>query len=76
VSKRAWWDILVCGRSRNCFIFLDETGLNPIELAFYKLKSLAYKAATGTIPAMEELVPKLLEMFTPKECQNYLRKCG
>lgn len=50
--------------------------LNPIELAFSKLKSLACKAAARTIPALWELIPKLLEAFTPKECQSYLRKCG
>lgn len=49
---------------------------NPIELAFAKLKSLLRSAATRTIEDLESTIGRLLDHFSPKECQAYFKHCG
>ena len=50
--------------------------LNPIEQMFAKLKALLRKAAPRTREALWRTIGEKLSMFTPAECQNYLRHCG
>ena len=50
--------------------------LNPIELAFSKLKRLLRSAAARTVDALWNAVGQLITNFTAKECANYLRHCG
>lgn len=50
--------------------------LNPIELAFSKLKRLLREAATRTVDALWTTIGQLLTRFTPTECANYIRHCG
>ncbi len=50
--------------------------LNPIELAFSKLKRLLRSAAERTVHALWSAIGTLLQQFTPDECANYLRHCG
>ena len=50
--------------------------LNPIEQVFAKLKALLRKAAPRTRDALWRTIGEKLSMFTPAECQNYLRNCG
>jgi len=50
--------------------------LNPIELAFSKLKALLRKAGKRTIEGLWGFLGQALEAFTPEECRNYLRHCG
>ena len=50
--------------------------LNPIELAFAKLKALLRKAAARTIEDLESTIASLLDQFTPQECRAYFRHCG
>ena len=50
--------------------------LNPIELAFSKLKRLLRSAAERTVDALWSAIGCLLQRFTPNECANYLRHCG
>lgn len=50
--------------------------LNPIELAFSKLKSLLRKAAERTIGNLWDRIGQLLGSFTSQECANYLRHDG
>ena len=50
--------------------------LNPIELAFSKLKSLLRQAAARTISELEATIAKLLDRITPQQCQAYFRHCG
>jgi transposase len=49
---------------------------NPIEKAFAKLKAGLRKAATRTIDALWETIARLIETFTPAECQNYFKAAG
>jgi len=50
--------------------------LNPIELAFAKLKTLLRKAAERTVDALWDRIGQVLDEFTPQECANYLRHDG
>jgi transposase len=47
--------------------------LNPIEMAFAKLKALLRKAAARTRDALWSTVTEVLTAFTPHECANYFR---
>lgn len=50
--------------------------LNPIEMAFAKLKALLRKAAERTIGALWDRIGQLLDAFTPDKCANYFRHAG
>jgi transposase len=50
--------------------------LNPIEMAFSKLKRLLRKAAARTVEALWEVIGRLLDHFSPQECANYIRHAG
>ena len=50
--------------------------LNPIELAFAKLKALLRKAAGRTREALWQAIADALTAFTPQECANYFRHDG
>jgi transposase len=50
--------------------------LNPIELAFSKLKRLLREAATRSVEELWTTIGKLLDRFSPAECANYIRHCG
>ncbi len=50
--------------------------LNPIEMAFSKLKALLCKAAERNVEDLWQRIGKLIEYFSPQECQNYFRHAG
>jgi transposase len=50
--------------------------LNPIELAFSKLKRLLRSAAARTVDALWNTVGQLIDNFTADECAKYLHHCG
>ena len=50
--------------------------LNPIEQVFAKLKHLLRKAAERSKEAVWRKIGTLLDSFTPKECENYLKNSG
>jgi transposase len=50
--------------------------LNPIELAFAKLKWLLRSAAERTKEGLRNLFGKLVDQFPRDECRRYLRHCG
>jgi transposase len=50
--------------------------LNPIEMAFSKLKTLLRKAAERTVPALWDRIGQLLGDFTAQDCANYFRHAG
>ena len=50
--------------------------LNPIEQAFAKLKALLRKAAERTVDGLWNAIGKLLDLFPPAECANYLVNSG
>jgi transposase len=50
--------------------------LNPIELAFSKLKKLLRDGAARTVDKLWELYGRILDQFTESECRNYFKHCG
>jgi transposase len=50
--------------------------LNPIEMAFSKLKTLIRKAAVRTYNALWKHVGAVCDLFQPQECRNYFRAAG
>jgi transposase len=46
--------------------------LNPIEKMFSKLKALLRKAAKRTVETLWTEIGRLLDVFTPRECSNYI----
>jgi transposase len=50
--------------------------LNPIELAFAKLKALLRKAQERTVDGLWSFLGRALDLFSSEECRNYFRHCG
>ena len=50
--------------------------LNPIELAFSKLKAHLRKAAEHTISRLWRRIGRAVTDFTAQECSNYFRHAG
>ena len=50
--------------------------LNPIELAFSKLKALLRKAAARSVDELWRVIGDLLDEFSPQECQKFFRHAG
>ena len=60
------------------FLFLPpySPDLNPIEMAFAKLKAHLRKAAARTFDALWKAVGDICNLFTPAECRNFFRHAG
>lgn len=50
--------------------------LNPIEMAFAKLKAHLRKAAERSMPALWDRIGSIFGLFTPNECVNYFKHAG
>jgi transposase len=50
--------------------------LNPIEQVFAKLKHFLRKAEARTVEALHDAIAKLIDLFAPNECLNYMRNAG
>ena len=50
--------------------------LNPIELAFSKLKAHLRQAAEHTIPGLLRRIGRIVRAFSPHECSNFFRHAG
>ena len=50
--------------------------LNPIEMAFSKLKALLKKDAARTVEGLWRAIAQALPLFTAQECNNYLAAAG
>ena len=60
------------------FLFLPaySPDLNPIEIAFAKLKAHLRKANARTFDALWKAVGNICVLFTPAECWSYLKHAG
>jgi transposase len=75
--KGAEVEALIATRgARLMFLPPYSPDLNPIEMAFAKLKTLLRKAAERTCDDLWNRIGALLEMFKPDECSNYFRHAG
>jgi transposase len=61
-----------------CVLYLPSYSpdLNPIEMAFAKLKQLWRAAAARTREALWDVIGQSLGAITASECANYLAHCG
>jgi transposase len=50
--------------------------LNPIEMAFAKLKAHLRARAIGTIDGLWQAIGDICELYSPAECQNYFAAAG
>ena len=60
------------------FLFLPaySPDLNPIEMAFSKLKALIRKAAARSYDALWQAVGHVCNLFSDEECYNYFKAAG
>ena len=60
------------------FLFLPpySPDLNPIEMAFAKLKTLIRKSAARTYDALWKAVGSVCDLFSDEECYNYFKAAG
>jgi transposase len=60
------------------FLFLPpySPDLNPIEMAFAKLKALIRKAAARSYDELWRAVGKVCDLFSPQECENCFTAAG
>lgn len=60
------------------FLFLSpySPDLNPIEIAFSKLKTLIQKAAAGTHHELWQSVGHVCDLFTDEEYYNFFKAAG
>lgn len=49
---------------------------NPIENAFAKLKALLRKASERTVNGLWAAIGRIIDLFSPDECQNYFAAAG
>ena len=66
-------------RSRGAWLlFLPpySPDLNPIEMAFSKLKAHLRKAAARTIDDLWKAIGSICALFSPEECSNYFTAAG
>lgn len=81
-------DNLACHKSEKAKAILKERGawflflppyspdLNPIEMAFAKLKAHLRRIKARTIDDLWRAVGDICNLYTPDECWNYLKEAG
>lgn len=74
-SPRIRQAIEACGASLS-YLPKYSPDLNPIEMAFSKLKALLRKAAERSTEALWNRIGLLLDAFTPQDCANYFKAAG
>ena len=67
--------IEACG-ARLLFLPPYSPDLNPIEMAFAKLKAGPRKAGERSVDQLWDRIGSLLETFTQQECANYFKHAG
>jgi transposase len=60
------------------FLFLPaySPDLNPIEMAFSKLKAHLRRIGARTIEDLQDAIASVLDIFSPEECANYFDAAG
>lgn len=68
-----------CIRARGAWmLFLPpySPDLNPIEMAFSKLKAHLRKRAERSIQGLWNAIGEICDLYGPQECQNYFKAAG
>ena len=50
--------------------------LNPIEMAFSKLKALLRKKAARSFDTLSEALGEICDLFDPTQCRNFFKAAG
>ena len=60
------------------FLFLPpySPDLNPIEMAFSKLKAHLRRIGARTFSDMFDAIAEVFDLYSPQECQNYFKAAG
>jgi transposase len=68
----------VLRRHGSWFLFLPpySPDLNPIEMAFSKLKAHLRRIGARTFDALFEALGDICDLFDPKECWNFIKAAG
>ena len=74
-SAQAETVIRACG-ARMLFLPQYSPDLNPIEMAFAKLKAHLRAAAARLPDTLTQALGRVCDLFEPTECQNYFRAAG
>jgi transposase len=74
-SERASELVRQCGA---WLLFLPpySPDLNPIEMAFSKLKALLRKKAARTFDALSQALADICHLFDPAQCRNFFKAAG
>ena len=64
------------GALGSCFCPPTAPDLNPIEMAFAKLKAHLRAMAMRTIDELWKAIGQICDLFTPQECANYFKAAG
>lgn len=75
--KSAWAESVI--RAKGAWLlFLPpySPDLNPIEMAFSKLKAHLRKIAASTIDDLWKAIGDICKLFSPEECSNYFTAAG
>ena len=77
VHKSAKAEAVICAQGA-WMLFLPQYSpdLNPIEMAFSKLKAHLRKAAARNFDALVEAIGDICNLYEPNECQNYFKAAG
>jgi transposase len=67
---------ILAGRAWMLFLPPYSPDLNPIEMAFKKLKALLRAKAVRTIDTLWQAIGHICDMFEPQECKNYFAAAG
>jgi len=82
------WTISPRTKARRCVKRFEATGaelvflppyspdLNPIEMAFAKLKSHLRRIGARTIDALWRAIGDICALYSEQECRNYLTQAG
>ena len=67
-----------CAQRGAWFLFLPRYSpdLNPIEMAFAKLKAHLRRIGARTLDALWRAVGEICDLFNPDECWNYFKEAG
>lgn len=67
-----------CASAARWLLFLPpySPDLNPIEMAFSKLKALLRKRAARTFDAITQALGDTCNLFDPTQCRNFFKAAG
>jgi transposase len=69
-------DVVIADNLNVLFLPKYSPDLNPIEMAFSKLKAHLRKIGARTIDALWRAVGDICSLFTPEECWNFFKEHG